>query len=102
MATQKKNKLVLPPRYATGDPRNKARIAAGAKLGRKMLGYDHPVRKLRKRNGSYMVSIPKWLVAEFEWKVGDDIAFTKIEVPGLMVICAIKRPEDPAGTPAAG
>ncbi|MBA7698180.1 hypothetical protein ES703_106855 [subsurface metagenome] len=102
MAKQKKKKQLLPPRYPRGDPRNMERQSAGAVRGRKMQGYDHPVRKLRKRNGSYMVSIPKWLVEEFGWKVGDNITFTKIEVPGIMVICAIKRPEVPAGTPAAG
>ena len=102
MAKQKKIKMLSPPRYPRGDPRNEARMKAGPARGRKMQRYDLPVRKLRKKDSSYMVTIPAWLVRELGFKVGDDIVFCKTDEPGVVWIAAVKRPGDPAGKPAAG
>ena len=98
MSKKKENNHKLPPRYPTGDPRNKARMEAGGKIGQKMLGFHMPVRKLRKRDGSYMVTIPGWLVKEHGFEVGDDIVFGNGGVPGAMLIAALKSKEHPAGT----
>lgn len=97
-----KHKLIYPPRYPRGDPRNRDRMSAGAALGQKLQGQDWPIRKLRKIEGSYRITIPKWLVHEVGFKAGDGILFVKTEIPGALLIFATKLPEAPAGMPAAG
>jgi len=77
-------------------------MIAGQALGQKMQGYDQPVRKLRKRDGSYQVTIPVWLVREIGFEEGDDIVFGKADVPGVMVLTAIKRPGDSDGSRRGG
>ncbi len=67
-----------------------------------MQGYEQPVRKLRKRDGSYMVTIPVWLASELGFEEGDDILFGKTEITGVLVLTAIKRPGDIAGCRQGG
>ncbi|GAH32539.1 unnamed protein product [marine sediment metagenome] len=77
-------------------------MKAGAERGRKQQGYDQPVRKLRKQDGSYMVTIPAGLVRELGFEEGDGIEFCKTEVSGVMWLVAIKRPGDSAGCRQGG
>lgn len=44
MAKRKKHKLVFPPRYARGDPRNRERMRLGGNLGRMIQSYDKLVK----------------------------------------------------------
>ena len=44
MAKRKKNKLVFPPRYARGDPRNKERMRLGGNFGRMIQRYNKTVK----------------------------------------------------------
>ena len=102
MSKQEKHKLLFPPRDPRGDPRNKLRMKAGQALGRKMQGYDLPVRKVRKVKGSKMVTIPAEVCAATGIDFGDDIVFCRTDVPGVVWISAIKRPDDSAGSRRGG
>lgn len=95
-------KLFLPPRYATNDPRNKAREAAGAALGRQLQGYDLPVRRLRKRDGSNVLTIPPEVCKQMGVDGGDDIMFSQTLGTGTVIIAGIKRPEDSASCRQGG
>lgn len=96
MSKPEKQKLLSPPRYPRNDPRNKLRTKAGQVIGQKLQGLDLPVRKLRKKDSSYSVTIPAWLVRELGFEEGDDIVFGITDVPGVVVLSALKRPDEPA------
>lgn len=92
----------LPPRYPRNDPRNKAREVVGQALGRQIQGYDLPVRKLRQRDGSNVLTIPPEVCELMGVVGGDDIMFSKTFGTGTVIIAGIKRPEDPAGSRRGG
>ena len=49
MSKKRKHKLIFPPRYARGDPRNKERMRLGGNLGRMIQRYNKlvpPARRL--------------------------------------------------------
>lgn len=97
MAKRKKHKLLYPPRYPRNDPRNKLRMKAGAVIGRKMQGYDMPVRKVRYKTGSKAVTIPKEVWEAMRLEIGDELRFSMAQKPGVMKVAVIKRLEVPAG-----
>jgi len=96
MTKHGKARLVMPPRYFRNDPRNKARESAGAALGRQLQGYDLPVRKLRKRDGSNVLTIPPEVCKQMGVDGGDDIMFSQTLGKGTVIIAGIKQPEDSA------
>ncbi|MBA7523812.1 hypothetical protein ES705_15946 [subsurface metagenome] len=102
MAKKGNHRLIMPPRYFRNDPRNKAREAAGQVLGRQLQGYDLPVRKLRKRDGSNVLTIPPEVCELMGVVGGDEIMFSKTFGTGVVVIAGIKRPGDPAGCRQGG
>ncbi|MBA7574850.1 hypothetical protein ES708_16665 [subsurface metagenome] len=89
-------RLGFPPRYGRNDPRNKARQAAGAALGRHLLGYDIPVRKVRNRNGSRVVTIPTEVWESMGIDFGDELRFRLTSKPSDMTATLIKRLDVPA------
>lgn len=97
MAKTIEHAMLLPPRYRRGDPRNLDRMKAGQALGMRIQGYNRNVRKLRKRGGSYSVTIPAWLISELGFEEGDDIMFGKADVPAVLVLTAVKRTGDRGG-----
>ncbi len=102
MAKRKKHKLLFPPRYLRGDPRNKLRMKAGAAIGRQMQGQDKPVRKLRKIDGCFTVTVPPWIVEWLGIVKGDSIEFHKTGLRGVVQIAGIKRPGDSTGCRRGG
>ena len=102
MSKQEKNKWTLPPRYPRGDPRNKLRMKAGAAIGRQMQGQDKPVRKLRKIDSCFTVTVPPWIVEWLGIVKGDSIAFHKTKLRGVVTIVGKKRPGDIAGCRRGG
>ena len=102
MSKHGKARLISPPRYFRNDPRNEARVAAGQALGRQLQGYDLPMRRLRNRSGSKVVTIPPEVCALMGVDDGDDIVFSKTLGTGMVVIAGVKRPGDHAGCRQGG
>jgi len=88
-------RLGFPPRYRRRDPRNKARVVAGQALGRQLQGYDVPVRKVRKRNGSRVVTIPCDFCREMGIDYGDFIRFKQTQKRSVMTGRIIKGRDVP-------
>ncbi|MBA7634866.1 hypothetical protein ES703_42464 [subsurface metagenome] len=97
MSKQDNARLVMPPRYFRNDPRNKVREAAGQALGRQLQGYDLPVRRLRNRNGSKVLTIPPEVCEALGVDNGDDILFSKTLRTGMVIIAGMKKPDNSAG-----
>lgn len=70
--------------------------------GSPILGRQIAISKVRKSSGSYEVTIPKEVQAELGNVTGEHLAFVFTNYPGTVSVSVIKRPEDHAGTPAAG
>ena len=89
-------RLGLPPRYFRNDPRNEARVYAGQALGRQLQGLDLPVRKVRNRNGSKVVTIPSEICEVMGIDFGDELLFRQTSNPSVMTAIVLKRPNVPA------
>jgi len=100
------NETEKTPRYRRSDPPKKDRMAAGAALGHTLQWENLPVRVLSKQKNMFRVTIPKWLADEVGFEKGDGIVFAKTDIPGALMIFAIKLPdpyddteEIPSGVP---
>ena len=89
-------RLAFPPRYARGDPRNKLRMYAGQALGRQLQGYNLPVRKVRNRNGSRVVTIPTEVWESMGIDFGDELRFRLTSKQSDMTATLIWRSDVPA------
>ncbi len=89
-------RLFMPPRYARNDPRNEARVYAGQALGRQLLGLDLPVRKVRNKNGSKVVTIPSEICEVMGIDFEDDLRYSLTAKPCVMTAIVLKRPNVPA------
>lgn len=70
--------------------------------GSQILGRQVAISKVRKSSGSFEITIPKEVQAELGNVKGENMNFSLTNYPGIVTAVVIKRPEDPAGTPAAG
>jgi len=70
--------------------------------GSPILGRQVAFSKVRKSTRSIVITIPKEVQAELGDVTGEQIAFVFTLYPGIVAVNVIKRPERPAGTPAAG
>ncbi len=70
--------------------------------GSQILGAQLAYSKVRKSTGSYEIAIPKEVQAELGEATGEYLHFSMTNYPGIVTVCVVKRPEVPAGTPAAG
>ena len=70
--------------------------------GSPILGRQIAISKVRKSSRSFELTIPKEVQLELGDVKGEQIAFVFTNYPGTVAVNIIKRPEDPAGTPAAG
>jgi hypothetical protein len=77
-------------------------MKAGAAIGRQMQGQDKPVRKLRKIDGCFTVTVPPWIVEWLGIVKGDSIEFHKTGLRGVVQIAGIKRPGDSTGCRRGG
>jgi len=70
--------------------------------GLPILGRQVAISKVRKSTKSFEISIPKEVQEELGDVTGEQITFVFTNYPGTVAVSVIKRPEGPAGTPAAG
>jgi antitoxin component of MazEF toxin-antitoxin module len=96
MSKHRGTRLGFPPRYRRRDPRNQARVAAGQALGRQLQGYDLPIRKVRNRNGSRVVTIPSEICEPMGIDFGDELRFSIKQKPSVMIGSLIKGRDVPA------
>lgn len=70
--------------------------------GLPILGRQLAIVKVRKSSGSFEITIPKEAQAELGDVTGEHLAFVLTNYPGIVTVGVVKRPDDPAGMPAAG
>jgi len=70
--------------------------------GSPILGRQIAISKVRKSTKSFEITIPKEVQTELGDVTGEQIAFVFTNYPGTVSVSVIKRPEGPAGMPAAG
>lgn len=70
--------------------------------GTPVLGRQIAISKVRKSVRSLEVSIPMEAQAELGNVTGENLGFLLTNYPGIVTVCVVKRPEGPAGMPAAG
>lgn len=70
--------------------------------GSQILGVQIAYSKVRKSTGSYEIAIPKEAQAALGDVTGENVRFGLTNYPGIVTVGVLKRPEVPAGMPAAG
>ena len=97
MSKRKKHKLLFPPRYPRGDPRNMERQDAARERQRQdQYGTERKLRSLS-NDGCFTVTVPPWIVEWLGIVKGDSIAFHKTRSRGVVTIIGVKNKADTDG-----